>query len=870
MGFQFSPLFFLFALSALIPAGLAVFVWFRRRTPGGLPFFFLLLNLTWWLLTAAAEMGLPHPSQKILASQFQYLSISSLAPLFFLFSLRYRERMHRLRPILRILLWIPPSAAVLLAFTNSAHQWIWTSIAPLSDLPGGLLIYTHGPAVWAILVYSYGLILAATVLLLGIVFKTLGPAKRQAAWIIPAVIAPWLGNVVYMFRWGPPGVDLTPLAFTLSGLFLAHSLFRYRLLDIVPVAYGSIVDNMTDAVVVLDEKSRLIGINPAARRLFASSREDYGQPLEKILKPWPEFAERISPFLPSIGFRSTQGPMDSRWMDIRIFDIPDNRGRMTGRFLIFRDVTESRTAEEERAQTLERIRRQQQSILRLSVSPASSGGDFAAAASEITETAARALGLERVSIWLGSAKEGRIRCADLFENSRKAHSKGQLLLADHFPRYFEALARDRAIDAQDAQVDPRTREFAESYLCPLGIGALLDAPIRISGTMVGIVCCEHVGPARRWMDDEIRFAGEIADAAAHAYANMEKKLTDDAHRESEDRFRMLVEGAPDAIFVQAAGGFAYLNAAAVKLFGADAPEQLLGRPVMDHFHPDYRDRILERIRMLNEEKKAVPRMEEVYLRLDGTGVDVDVSAVPIRYRELDGALVYVRDITERKKSDDALRASLREKDVLLREVQHRVRNNMQIISSLLNHQASALADPAMREAFRASQSRIKSIALIHEKLYRSSDLSRIDFADYIQSLVAHLFHVHQIELTRVQYVLDLEPINLDVNVSIPLGLIVNELVLNAIRHGFPNQRAGEVIVRLTKTDDDSHTLQIHDNGVGIPGGVDLEKVETLGLQIVRMLADQIDGTVLIETPPGTSVTVRFRGRDTDQVLRGFI
>jgi two-component sensor histidine kinase len=253
-------------------------------------------------------------------------------------------------------------------------------------------------------------------------------------------------------------------------------------------------------------------------------------------------------------------------------------------------------------------------------------------------------------------------------------------------------------------------------------------------------------------------------------------------------------------------------------------------------------------------------MEEVFLRLDGTPVDVEVSAVPIRYRELDGALVFVREITERKRSDEALRASLREKDVLLREVQHRVRNNMQIISSLLNHQASTLSDPVLREAFRASQGRIKSIALIHEKLYRSGDLSRIDFADYIQSLVVHLFHVHQVDLTRVQYVLDLEPMDLDVNISIPLGLIVNELVLNAIRHGFSHQRTGEVVVRLAKNDDQSHTLLVRDNGVGIPGGVDLEKVETLGFQIVGMLAGQIDGTISIETPPGTSVTIRFPGR----------
>jgi PAS domain S-box-containing protein len=806
-------------------------------------------------------MGLDKTASKILAAKFQYLSIASLAPLFFLFSLRYRERIHHLKPLLRILLWIPPPVIVILAFTNSAHHWVWRSIAPVSDRPGAILVYNHGPAVWAHMLFSYGLILAATIMLLGIVFQTRGPAKRQTAWIIPGVIAPWIGNVVYMFRWGPPGVDFTPLAFTLTCVFIALSLFRYQLLDMVPVAYGSIVDNLADAVVILDDKNRLTGSNPAARRLFASSREDFGQPLEKILVPWPGFAEQLSPLLRSVGLRSVQCPMGSRWMDVQIFDVPDRRGRTTGRFLLFRDITESRAAELERTQSLDRIRRQQQSIVRLSLSPASAQGDFTAAALEITEMAARALDVERVSLWLGGAKEGRIRCADLFENSRNTHSEGQLLLADHFPRYFGALARDRVIDAQDAQLDPRTREFAESYLRPLGIGALLDAPIRLAGAMIGIVCCEHVGPPRRWMDDEIRFAGEIADAAAQAYAHREKKRTDDAHQESENRFRMLVEGAPDAIYVQAEGAFAYLNAAALKLFGADSSERLLGHPVLGRFHPDYRDRILERRRVLNEERTSVPRMEEVFLRLDGTSVDVEVSAVPIRYRELDGALVFVREITERKQAEAAIRASLREKDVLLHEVQHRVRNNMQIISSLLNHQASTLSDPVLREAFRASQSRIKSIALIHEKLYRSGDLSRIDFADYIQSLVVHLFHVHQVDLTRVQYVLDLEPMDLDVNVSIPLGLIVNELVLNAIRHGFSNQRTGEVVVRLAKNDDQSHTLLVRDNGVGIPGGVDLEKVETLGFQIVGMLAGQIDGAVSIETPPGTSVTIRFPGRE---------
>jgi len=624
-----------------------------------------------------------------------------------------------------------------------------------------------------------------------------------------------------------------------------------------PDAYASIVENMTDAVIVLDEKQRVIGINPSACRLFAASQEDYGEPIHKILGTWPELAEQVLTLINTPGIQAVRCPLGRSWMDVRISDIQNHQGRNTGRFIIIRDITESKRTEEERLASLERIQRQQQSLFQLSVSSAAARGDFLAAVKEITETAARALGVERVSLWLGNAKEGAIRCLDLFENSRNLHSEGAVLLADHFPRYFEAISRDRVIDVQDAPSDPRTREFNDEYLRPLNIGALLDAPIRVSGVMIGIICCEHIGGARPWLDDEIRFAGEIAVTLSQAYTNLEKRRTDDAHRESEDRFRMLVEGAPEAIFVEVEGAFSYLNAAAVTMFGAGSPERLLGHPIIDRFHPDYRDQVRERIRLLNEEKKNVPRAEEVYLRLDGTAVDAEISAVPIKYRELDGALVFVRDITERKKAEKILRASLREKEVLLREVQHRVRNNMQIISSLLNHQAGAISDPGLREVFRASQNRIKSIALIHEKLYRAGDLSRIDFADYIQSLVIHLFHVRRIDPMSLRYTLDLERIDLDVNVSIPLGLIVNELVLNSLQHAFPAGRKGEVFVRWTKSVEGIYSLQVRDDGIGFPGGLDLRSVKTLGLQIVQMLVEQINGDVIIETPPGTSITISF-------------
>ncbi|MCX6567311.1 MAG: PAS domain S-box protein [Candidatus Aminicenantes bacterium] len=860
MTFQFSPWALAIILSALVSVVLAVFSWRRRRASGGWMFFWLMIALAWWQIAAATEMLAVSAGLKLLLSQVMYVAMTSIAPLFFLFCFDYREFQTRFGSLFRSLFWIVPAVITALAFTNSLHGLVWSNITPAPGTTRGTLVYSGGPALWFLAGYSYALLFGATVLLLGLVVKAQRPVNRQAAWIILGAIFPWLGNMVYLLKLGPAGVDLTPFGFILSGIFLSESLFRQRLLSAAPVAYGSIFDFMADAVIVFDGENRVVEANPAAERLFSVTKANAGETLEKILESWPEYRDRVTALIHMTGARTLKSARGSEWLETRFFNIYDRFGEIKAWYLIARDITETHKAEEERAASSERIHSQRKLLLKLSFSRAAAEGDFPKAIREITETVARNLDVERTSVWLGNAKEGLIRCTDLYEKSRDYHAQGPVLMADRFPRYFEALARDRVIDASDAAADPRTREFNDSYLRPLGIGSMLDAPIRVSGAVIGVVCCEHVGPPRRWLDDEVRFTAEVADAISNAYTNWEKRTIEDAHRESEERFRKLVEGAPDGIFVQAEGVFAYLNAAALRLFGAQTPDQLLGRPLHDRVRPQDRAKLQEQIKLINEKKRSIPRMEEIYLQLDGTPVETETSAVPIRYRELDGALVFIREITERKRAEAELQASYQEKVVLLREIQSRVRNNMQIVMSLLNHQAAAFSDPVLREAFRASRNRIKSIALVHEKLYRSEDLSRIDFADYIQSLVVHLFQVYQIDPGRIRYTFDLSPSIFNVNISIPLGLIVNELVVNALQYAFPDDHKGEILIRLAKNEGDSHTLLVRDDGIGIAGPVDLAKAESLGFQLVGMLAEQIRGEVKIETAAGVSFTITFPAR----------
>ena len=213
------------------------------------------------------------------------------------------------------------------------------------------------------------------------------------------------------------------------------------------------------------------------------------------------------------------------------------------------------------------------------------------------------------------------------------------------------------------------------------------------------------------------------------------------------------------------------------------------------------------------------------------------------------------DITESKRAEEIVKTSLREKELLLKEIHHRVKNNLQITSSLLRLQAGKIADDSVRQLLRDSQDRIRSMALVHDMLYRSQDLARVDFAEYARTLALQLFRSYN-AAGRIAYRVEIEEMVLGVDVAVPCGLIVNELVANALKHAFPQERRGEIVVRM-KTDSGRCRLSVRDDGVGFPAQVDFLRTETLGLQLVRMLAEQIGGRVLLDTRAGTEFTVEF-------------
>ncbi len=241
----------------------------------------------------------------------------------------------------------------------------------------------------------------------------------------------------------------------------------------------------------------------------------------------------------------------------------------------------------------------------------------------------------------------------------------------------------------------------------------------------------------------------------------------------------------------------------------------------------------------------------------GRFIEVRTSDFADRRNRRIGRLAVLRDITVAKKVEAALRASLEEKNVLLKEIHHRVKNNMQVVSSLLHHQARLIHDPEVLGYFKESQNRIRSIALVHEKLYRSSDFSRIDFAEYILALVPHLVQTAGPERGQIHFAPGLEPLEVNITAAVPLGLIVNELVTNSLKHAFPGGRRGELRVDLAPASDGRKRLVVADDGVGLPEGFDIRSGESLGMQIVLMLVGQINGEISLGAGPGARFEILF-------------
>ncbi len=344
-----------------------------------------------------------------------------------------------------------------------------------------------------------------------------------------------------------------------------------------------------------------------------------------------------------------------------------------------------------------------------------------------------------------------------------------------------------------------------------------------------------------------------------------RKHAETALRESEERYRLLFNRGNDVIFVYRLtseglpGQFIEVNDVACQRLDYTR-KTLLGMTPLDIEAPDSQRDVSDIMEELFVQRHVM--FEVMHVTKEGDRIPVEVNAHLFDLRGEPTVLSIARDITRRKRVEAELRAALREKDVLLREVHHRVKNNLQVISSLMDLQSNYITNEKILRMFQESQNRIRSMALIHEKLYQSSGLMRIDFKAYLQNLTTHLFRSFGVSAYIINLTLDVEDVFLDLDTAVPCALIINELVSNALKYAFPDswRQAQDKEAKLCITlreEADRLILVVKDNGVGLPAELDIKQTNSLGLRLVLMLARQLKATLDIERRDGTIFTLTF-------------
>ena len=584
--------------------------------------------------------------------------------------------------------------------------------------------------------------------------------------------------------------------------------------------YGLILDNVHDGIWVTDGNDRMIFMNPGMERIAGVKAEDalglnviedFPPETVKHFLPFYEKARAVrepQPYEADVTTPSGRKTVQSGWLIPR-FDGEDHLGMIC----TIQDITEKKMAERALRESL-----QTSEDIVTSIPTGIYIYQFEEPDRLIliggNEEAGRLTGIQ-FEEWLGKDFN------EIWPNAREQGITGS---------YLETARTGRTFETED----------------------LLYEDDRLSGAY------------------RVRVFTIPGNRIVSAFENItEKKQAE----EEQKRLSSLIENSRDFIGISTLEGeVLYINKAGLDLVGLEDLPAAQEKRIFEYVSDDMRS-ILE--------QNIMPALfRDGFVAGEGTLIDFRTGGnIEIEYDlfivrapgtgEPRNIAIIMRDISERKRAQETIKASLEEKVVLLKEIHHRVKNNLQIISSLLDLQTYAIEDEDMRAIFRESQSRIKSMALIHETLYRSEDFGHINVRRYMKTLLEHAEDNFGLLLGDFTLRLETDEIELNLDTAIPCGLMINELVSNALKYAFPDDHTrdlkdgegNEVLVEMRRNGEDGYLLRIRDNGVGLPGTLDLSTADTLGLQLVSMLVEQLHGDILINRTHGTEFIITFTSRN---------
>lgn len=365
----------------------------------------------------------------------------------------------------------------------------------------------------------------------------------------------------------------------------------------------------------------------------------------------------------------------------------------------------------------------------------------------------------------------------------------------------------------------------------------------------------------RWINDRGRLVYDESGEPRGMYGIQidvtERRLAQEALRRREEYYRSLFENAMDAVTIMKLDGTILYESPSVERIVGYTPEALVGLDAFTLIHPKDAGPVREIFERLLRRPGLLERGEFRFQHRDGSWRILEAVAKNLLHvPAVEAIVVNLHDVTDRRNMERQLRISLQEKETLIREIHHRVKNNLQIISSLMDLQAGSVSRPEIRNAFQESRQRVKTIAMIHEKLYGMEDVSSVPLSGYVEDLVHSILQANRPD-GSVAVRCDVPGISMKVGQAVPCGLIINELVSNAFKHAFAMGRSGHITVRVALAPENRVTLRVADDGPGLPPHLDIHHPESLGLSIVKALVKQLRGTMAARSSGGAEIEVFF-------------